>query len=78
MSWQDIGLTVGGLLFTLALIPTLIGAMKPPIVTALMTGTLLCFFGVIYLSLGLEFAAVSIMVNGTVWLIIAAQVWRRR
>ena len=78
MSWQDIGLTAGGILFTLALIPTLTGMMKPPVSTSLMTGGLLYFFGVIYISLSLPFAAVSIVANGTAWFAIALQSWRKR
>ncbi len=76
MSWQDIGLTVGGLVFSLALIPTLVSGMKPPLITALLTGGLLLFYSAIYLSLGLTFAAASVAVNGAAWIAIAAQVWK--
>ena len=73
MIWQDLVFTVGGCLFTLALIPTLRSSMKPPLSTSVLTGIILFAFGLTYLTLGLQLSAISIIVNAGAWLSIAIQ-----
>lgn len=77
-SWQDIILTVGTLLFLLALVPTLLGKSKPSPLTSLMTGGVLLVFAATYATLGLFFASITTAATGTAWLVIFWQTIRGR
>ncbi len=77
-TWQDAILTLGTLVFLVALIPTLLGDAKPSPLTSLLTGTVLLVFAATYLTLGLYFASITTAATGTVWLVILWQSLRNR
>ena len=73
MIWQDAILTVGSVIFLLALIPTIVGPTKPARLTSASTGTVLLIFAATYLTLNLHFAAIVTGLTGAAWLLILAQ-----
>jgi hypothetical protein len=77
-TWQDATLTLGALVFLIALIPTLVGDAKPSPLTSLLTGSVLLVFAATYLTLGLYFASITTAVTGTAWLVILWQSVRNR
>lgn len=76
MQWQDIVISVGGVILSLALLPSVFGKDKPPLSTSLLTGVILLTFAVTYYTLSLTFAFVSVGSNGVLWMILAWQKWR--
>jgi len=76
--WQDLLLTVGGLILTIALIPTIRAKEKPQLSTSAITATVLYSFGIVYASLGLWLAFVSIMFNASLWAMLFVQKLRRK
>lgn len=76
-TWQDAILTLGTLVFLVALIPTLVGDAKPSPLTSLLTGSVLLVFAATYLTLGLHFASITTAATGTVWLVILWQSVRK-
>ena len=77
MSWQDIVLTIGQVLFIIALIPSLRSPDKPAIMTSVMTATILFVFSVVDLTLSLTFTSVVVFITGILWAILALQQWKR-
>ena len=73
MTWQDIVIAVGQLLFVLALIPSLVTVLKPPRLTCALTGTVLLLFSGTFLSLGLWYSAATAFACGTCWLVLFFQ-----
>ena len=73
MSWQDVILTAGTVIFLLALIPTMVGSTKPARATSAMTGTVLLVFAATYLTLDLYFTAAMTAITGAAWLLILVQ-----
>ncbi len=78
MSWQDIVLMVGGFFFAVSLIPAVISSNKPPVATSLPTGMVLIIFVIVYTTLHLWLAALSVGLTGLIWLILAFQMMFRR
>lgn len=76
--WQDVVLTIGSVIFLIALIPTILGATKPAPLTSLLTGTVLLVFAGTYATLDLPFATVTTAATGLAWLIILRQSLRSR
>ena len=75
--WQDLVFTVGGGMFFLALLPTLLGKNKPALSTSLLTGGILFVFALTYMTMGMLFSAVATGLTSATWLTIAAQIsWR--
>lgn len=77
MIWQDIVLAGGSLLFTVALIPSIRSKHKPALTTSVLTGSVLLLFTFTYATLELWFSAVSVCVNGLMWLTLALQKYRQ-
>lgn len=77
MEWQDIVLSVGGYIFILALLPSILGDDKPALSSSLMTGSILGVFAAVYASLGLTSSAISTALLALAWLFLAWQKWRR-
>ena len=73
MLWQDWVITLGSLIFVLALFPSVLGKDKPALSTSLMTGTVLVIFALVYLTLSLWTSAVTTFLTGTLWFILAIQ-----
>lgn len=72
-SWQDLVFTLGAVVFSLSLLPTVMGRSKPPVLTSLPTGLLLLLFSATYASLGLTLSAAFTVPSALLWLVIAAQ-----
>lgn len=56
-NWQDLVLTIGSLIFVIALIPSVKGRDKPTFWTSALTGSVLVTFVIVYATLDLWFAA---------------------
>lgn len=77
MIWQDIVLMVGGLGFSIALIPTVRGKAKPAKSTCLATGSILAAFAVVYSTLGLWLAFGGTAATTTIWFVLLVQQRRK-
>jgi hypothetical protein len=73
MSVQDLILTVGSVIFLIALLPMLKAKEKPVLKTSVTTGVVLCIFSATYVSLELYFSAVTTLLTGFIWLALAFQ-----
>lgn len=73
MVWQDIIFTVGGMVFTVALIPSILGKNKPAFFTSIVTAATLTVFSFAYFSLGLMFSSAAVATTSIAWYILAAQ-----
>lgn len=73
MQWQEIVLTVGQIVFILALLPSILSKDKPEIWTCIMTGLVALSISVTYVTLNIPFAAVSAFLNFVAWSILAIQ-----
>ncbi len=78
MSWQDLVLSVGQILFVIALIPTVAGKDKPALQTSVLTSAVSFSFMVVYVSLSVPFASLTAGLNGSMWLVLAVQKGRDR
>ena len=78
MSWQDLVLTVGQVIFVIALVPTVVGKDKPALQTSVLTSAVSFSFMAVYVSLSVPFASMTAALNGSMWLVLAAQKWRER
>ena len=72
--WQDKVFTIGSLLFTLALIPTLLGDAKPEIWTSLMTSSVLAVYAYTFYSLKFWYSMSTTILTTLCWFILAIQV----
>jgi len=78
MSWQDLVLTVGQVIFVIALVPTVVGKDKPALQTSVLTSAVSFSFMAVYVSLSVPFASMTAALNGSMWLVLAVQKWRER
>ncbi len=76
MHWQDIVLTLGSIVFIIALLPSVLSKNKPAVSTSLSTGIVLAIFAGVYVSLALWFTATTTGVTSAVWLVLAFQKYR--
>jgi len=76
--WQDLVFTVGGGMFFLALLPTLLGKYKPALSTSLLTGSILGVFACTYMTMDMTLSFIATLLTSVTWLTIAAQTWRKR
>jgi len=75
--WQDYVLTLGLIVFNLALLPVLKSKEKPPLITSVPTVVFQYAFALTFITLHLWFSAAGSFVNGTLWGILAYQVNKR-
>lgn len=73
MSWQDLVLGAGQLLFSLALVPALRSPAKPPRSTCVLTGSVLLAFAATFATLGFWWSTAASLICGVLWLALAAQ-----
>ena len=78
MHWQDVVLTIGQVIFIIALFPSILSKDKPALQTCMLTSAVAFSIAVVYLTLSIPFAAISAALNGTLWLVLAVQKWRTR
>lgn len=73
MDWQDIVISIGQLIFVLALIPSIVGNDKPAVSTSLINGLILAIFTFTFASLGLWFSTISSAMISLAWIFLAKQ-----
>jgi len=73
MLWQDWIFGVGTIIFSIALIPSVLGKEKPAISTSLSTGITLMIFAFAQATLFLWFACIASILAGFLWLTLAVQ-----
>jgi hypothetical protein len=78
MHWQEVVLTIGQVIFLIALVPSILSKDKPALQTSILTSTVAFSIAVVYVTLDIRFAAFSAALNGTLWLVLAVQKWRTR
>lgn len=79
MSWQDLVLGAGTLVFIVALVPSIRhDHHKPHLATSILTGLVLAVFSLTFASLSLWFASATDAVSAAMWFILGWQVWRIR
>jgi hypothetical protein len=77
MLWQDYVFTIGGIIFILALIPSITGKDKPALTSSLSTGIVLVIYAVTYITLSLWYSALTISLTALCWFILAFQKYRQ-
>lgn len=73
MTWQDIVLAVGSILFAAALWPMLLGERKPESSSSFSTAVVLWVFMVTYTSLQLYFASLTTALTAAEWTVLYFQ-----
>ena len=73
MIWQDLVLMVGGFIFSIALIPSIIGKGKPAKSSCLLTGAVLTIYCLVYATLNLWLAFISGTLTALCWWILLIQ-----
>ena len=73
MSWQDIILTIGGIVLSLSLIPFMFHEHKPPKHTSVCSFIVLLAFSVCYATVGFWLTAVFTCITSICWLILLIQ-----
>jgi hypothetical protein len=76
MSWQEIVLAIGQIVFIIALLPSIFSKDKPDIWTSILTGTVALSISITYTTLSLKAAAISAFFNFVAWSILAIQKFR--
>ncbi len=72
-TWQDLVLTVGQLIFSIALLPSVFSKNKPSKWTSFMTSIVLGTFGFTFFSLGMMYATAVAILNACIWGILYVQ-----
>ena len=78
MHWQDVILTIGQVIFIIALFPSILSKDKLALQTSVLTSAVALSIAVVYLTLSIPFAAISAALNGALWFVLAVQKWRTR
>lgn len=73
MNWQSALFTVGGVIFTLALLPSLFGPHKPSIWSSILTGSILTLFSLAYFTLGWIEPGCATASTAVCWWLLAIQ-----
>ena len=73
MHWQEALLTLGQIVFIVALLPSVFSNDKPEIWTSIITGTVALSIAVTYVTMRMPVAAVSAFFNFVFWSILALQ-----
>lgn len=78
MLWQDYILTIGSVVFSVALVPAVMAKEKPPLSTSVPTFFFLYLFSFVYTTLSLWLSAMTAGITATLWLILAIQRYRQQ
>lgn len=73
MIWQDAVLTIGSLIFAIALLPSVLGKDKPAFSTSITTAVVLAIFAFVYTTLSLWFSAATVLLTSLMWSVLAIQ-----
>ena len=74
MKWQDIVFSVGNIVLSIGLLPSVLSASKPAMLTSLITGLVLTAFAISFISLKLKFSFVTCSITALLWYILFFQV----
>jgi hypothetical protein len=77
MHWQEIVLTIGQLVFIIALLPSILSKDKPEIWTSILTGTVALSIAITYITMSIPIAAISAFLNFVAWSILAIQKYKQ-
>ena len=77
MLWQDYVFTIGGIIFVIALIPSITGKDKPALASSILTGVVLLAFSATYISLSLWYSALTVSLTAVCWFTLAFQKYRQ-
>ncbi len=72
-SWQDIILTIGNIIFLIALLPSILSVDKPSKWTSLITSVTLTIFTIVYFTLGLSYACIATGLSALGWWVLFFQ-----
>jgi hypothetical protein len=70
---QDLIFSLGGIIFMVALIPSLVSENKPNYKTSILTSIVLYTFSITYISLDLTYSSIVSFITATLWLILFYQ-----
>jgi len=73
MSWQDMVLMVGNIIFVISLFPSILTKNKPSIWTSILSAVVLYIFVITYISLSLWGSAIATLIVSILWTILAIQ-----
>ena len=73
MIWQDIVLMIGGFVFAVALLPSVLGKHKPAASSSIATMIVLHIFCAVYVTLDLWLTFGATLITSTLWLVLAVQ-----
>ncbi len=73
MSWQDIILTIGQVIFVIALLPSIFSKNKPALSTSVMNAVVLAIMGVVDLTIKLYGTTLGLFAVAICWAILAVQ-----
>lgn len=73
MQWQDVVLTIGQLVLTLSLLPTVFSKDKPVLITSISFGAILMTFSITFATLALWFTTLTTFLGSLTWFLIAFQ-----
>lgn len=74
MIWQDVVFSIGNILFTIALVPSIADSYgKPNITTSFITASILLTFSISFFTLGLYSSSVSSLFTSSGWWILFFQ-----
>jgi hypothetical protein len=76
-NWQDIVLATGALIFSIALIPSILSSHKPALLTSCLSFTVLVVYTVTYASLTFWYTTFTVGLNALCWGILALQKLRQ-
>lgn len=77
MHWQELVLTLGQVVFIIALLPSIFSSDKPEIWTSVLTGTVALSIAITYVTLSIPIAAASAFLNFVAWSVLAIQKTRQ-
>jgi hypothetical protein len=77
-SWQDWVLSIGSLLFVIALLPSIFGKDKPALKTCVLTAIVMTAFSITYGSLGLWYTMFTSAIVTIEWYILWYQKIRQK
>lgn len=75
--WQDLVLTAAGVVFCIALLPSLKAEEKPALKTCAITAVTLYIMAAVDLTLGLWFTSACTFVTGILWTVLGIQSYKR-
>ena len=73
MTWQDIILSVGLWLASVALLPSILGKDKPPLSTSILNVIIITAAAIVYVTLHLWLSVVATAILSLAWLTLAVQ-----